>query len=68
MYTFGSILVVIGVVALLDNFGILPGNFWDFFWPALLVLVGLSFVSRSRCRKCRWNPWTRCAECDEKKA
>lgn len=67
MNTLGSILIAVGLVALLDNFGLLPGNFWEFFWPVLLVLVGLSFVSRSRCKACRWNVWKPCENCDIKK-
>lgn len=64
MHIFGTLLVVIGAVALLNNFGILPGNFWEFFWPVLLVLIGLSLMSRSRCPGCRWNMWKRCEHCD----
>jgi len=48
MYIFGGILIIVGIVAFLDNFGFLPGNFWDFFWPALLILLGASLVAKHR--------------------
>lgn len=67
MYIFGSILVIVGVVALLDNFGFLPGNFWDFFWPALLILLGASLVARHRCRDCGSGLLSRCKCVPEKK-
>jgi len=40
---FGSILIIIGVVFLLENLGILSGGVWDIIWPLLLILLGLSF-------------------------
>ena len=66
MYIFGSILVLVGAVALLDNFGFLPGDFWEFFWPAVLILIGVSFIMRNRCKECRSGLFSRCV-CDEKK-
>lgn len=36
----GSILILAGVLLLLNNLGYL-GGFWRFFWPLLLILLGL---------------------------
>ncbi len=38
---FGAmVLILTGVLFLLSNLGILPGNAWNYFFPALLVLIG----------------------------
>lgn len=59
--------MVVGVVALLDNFDILPGGFWEFFWPILLIVLGIAFVSRSKCKSCHWNMFKNCPHCNNKK-
>jgi hypothetical protein len=38
------ILILAGVAFLLGNFGILPGNAWDFIWPLVLIALGLHFI------------------------
>jgi hypothetical protein len=41
------ILIGIGVLALLQNFDMLPGNFWQTiwrFWPVILILIGVEIV------------------------
>ena len=45
---FGFLLIIIGIIVLLKNFGFISGNVWDIFWPALLIVVGLSLVLRRR--------------------
>lgn len=68
MYIVGSILVVFGAVDLLDNFGFLPGNFWEFFWPLLIIAFGLMFISRSCSHNCGWRcMWKPCVDCDPHK-
>jgi hypothetical protein len=44
---FGLAVVAIGVLFLLDNFGVPVGNFWRF-WPVLLIAIGLAKVVDSR--------------------
>lgn len=39
-------LVAVGVLFLLDNFGWLPGNAWNWLWPLLLIFFGLSLLLR----------------------
>jgi hypothetical protein len=45
---FGFLLIIIGIIVLLKNLGFISGNVWDIFWPALLIVVGLSLVLRRR--------------------
>ena len=67
MYSIGIIFVLVGAVSLLDNFGFLPGSFWEFFWPALLIIVGISLLCRSHCKGCCGKMWCMCADCKKKK-
>jgi predicted lipid-binding transport protein (Tim44 family) len=39
-----AILLLIGVLALLDQAGAIP-YFWRFFWPLLLILVGVLLLA-----------------------
>jgi len=48
----GSILTVAGVIWLLQNLGLIPGNLWDFFWPVVLIAWGLSVLTRKGGRWC----------------
>jgi hypothetical protein len=50
-YFWGTILVLVGVLLMLDNLDILSVRLWDILWPSLLVLLGIwilvgSFSSR----------------------
>jgi hypothetical protein len=38
------VLIGIGLLLLLDNLGWLPGSVWGYFWPALLILVGVGLI------------------------
>jgi hypothetical protein len=38
---FGVILILIGVFALLINFNIISGLYWNAFWPILLIVIGI---------------------------
>jgi predicted membrane protein len=46
----GSVLTVIGVVLLLFTTDVLEESAWDYIWPAILILVGLTIVLRWRGR------------------
>jgi len=46
-YLFGAIILLIGIALLLSN--VLPWfNFWAFFWPVLLITIGLFVIFRRR--------------------
>ena len=40
----GLLITLIGALILLRNLDVIHGDFWDWFWPLLLVLVGLSII------------------------
>jgi len=44
---FGLAIVAIGVLFLLDNFGVPVGNVWSY-WPVILIAVGLAKIVDSR--------------------
>jgi len=45
---FGFLILLIGVLLLLNRLGIIYGDFWDYFWPVLLVALGLSMIFKNR--------------------
>jgi drug/metabolite transporter (DMT)-like permease len=58
----GLILVAVGIIALLVKTDVLSGSIWNYTWPVILILLGLSFVlGRFRRRPWRWfgccPPW-----------
>jgi hypothetical protein len=55
----GLVIIAVGVIALLVNAGVLSGSVWEYAWPAILIIIGLSFVF-GRFRRRRWwggPPW-----------
>jgi hypothetical protein len=55
---FAIVFIVIGVVLLLNAFGILAGNFWGFFWALFFIVVGLKMlVKKEGCPMCGWHRW-----------
>ncbi len=53
---FGAIIIAVGVIALLVKTSVLSGSIWDYTWPVVLVIIGLSFIL-SRFRRRRWWWW-----------
>jgi predicted membrane protein len=51
----GGAIAAVGVVFLLHNFGVIHGNLWAFFWPVILIFVGLGMLARSVDRQGYWN-------------
>ncbi|MBI2851171.1 MAG: hypothetical protein HYX80_09090 [Chloroflexi bacterium] len=49
----GLILVAVGVLWLLTKLGILSGSIWNYFWPVVLIIIGLSFIWGWRSRR-KW--------------
>ena len=58
---FGLILIAVGVIALLEKLNVINGNVWNYTWPVILLIIGLSMVfGRFRRRRWMWwgwNPW-----------
>ncbi len=44
----GTILVLLGILILLDNFNIIRVHIWGLIWPLLLIWVGVQFLLRPR--------------------
>lgn len=40
----GMILILVGVFLLLNTLGLIPRDSWKFFWPAVLIFLGLWFL------------------------
>ena len=36
-----------GLVFLANNFGLIHGDVWKFFWPGILILIGLGMLART---------------------
>ncbi len=51
---FGLILVAVGVIAILVKAGVVTGSIWDYTWPTILVIIGLSFFLGRFRRHRRW--------------
>lgn len=43
---FGLILVILGVLVLLEKMNIIQGDFWGFFWPVVLIVLGLNMMKK----------------------
>ncbi|MBI5621564.1 hypothetical protein HY933_01710 [Candidatus Falkowbacteria bacterium] len=55
-----AFLVVLGLAFLARNLGWLSVDIWSVVWPVLIILLGLSLLSK----KGRWNCWW--CGCDHK--
>jgi len=51
---FGAVLIVIGVVFLLQNLGVISASVWSVIWPVLIILAGVSFLSKKNGNCCWW--------------
>lgn len=40
----GSLLIILGVFWLLRALGFIPKDFWEFFWPVVLILIGIKLI------------------------
>jgi hypothetical protein len=58
---FGLVIVAVGVIALLESLGVIDGSVWQYAWPVILIIIGLSFVFGRFRRHRRWwwggPPW-----------
>lgn len=60
----GTLLILIGFIALLKNLGFITVGVWETVWPILLIVVGVSLLSKRRNNN-HW-PWCFCADCEDK--
>ncbi len=40
----GIMLLLMGILMLLQKFGMLHGAWWNYFWPAAIIALGLSLI------------------------
>lgn len=52
---FAIIIILAGIGWLLQNLGIINGNFWGIFWPLLIIFWGISMLIRRRSDGCYWS-------------
>ena len=49
---FGIVLIILGVLLLFGELGIIHGSFWGYFWPVLVIAVGIRLVvGEKTCKK-----------------
>ena len=55
---FGLALLLFGIILLLEKLGIISGSIWGYFWPILLIVIGLGIIfGRRRMWHGHWR-WT----------
>lgn len=47
-YIVGFVLIIVGLMSLLNQFDLVPDIEFEYFWPALLIIVGVIFIFTSR--------------------
>jgi predicted membrane protein len=55
---FGGIVMFVGGVFLLRNLGLLHGSVWQYFWPVMLIAIGLGLLIRALEGNHAWDLWT----------
>jgi hypothetical protein len=45
---FGLILVILGILFLFEEMGIIQGDFWGYFWPIILIVLGLNMAKKDK--------------------
>ncbi|MCK4301132.1 MAG: hypothetical protein KAW91_00070 [candidate division Zixibacteria bacterium] len=46
----GVLLLLMGVLLLLERLDVIPGGSWDYFWPVVIIAIGVSLVFKNRRR------------------
>jgi hypothetical protein len=49
----GLILIAVGIIAILVKTNVVTGSIWDYTWPTILIIIGLSFFL-GRFLRSRW--------------
>ena len=62
---FGLALVVVGIIFLLEKFGIISGSIWGFVRPSLIILFGITMIFHKRRWGRGWH-WNCCCTPDDK--
>ena len=65
----GIIVLASGIIALTGKLGVRTGSVWDYPWPVILIILGLSFLWGRRSRRMRpwWYRWCLPGQDEEKR-
>ncbi|SRR5579883_227757 len=55
---FGTVVMFVGGVFLLKNLGLLHGTVWAYFWPVMLIAIGLGLLIRAFEGNRAWDLWS----------
>ncbi len=47
----GLTIILLGTFFLLRNLGVIEGDFWGWFWPSVIILLGLSMILKRPVKK-----------------
>jgi hypothetical protein len=50
----GFVLICIGILVLLSNLNLIKGDVWNYIWPIILVVFGISLILK-RNRRDHWH-------------
>jgi predicted membrane protein len=53
----GAIVAFLGAVFLVRNLGLIHSSVWGFFWPVILIAIGLALLARTLDRNRAWDLW-----------
>ena len=45
---FGVLLIIMGILMLLDRIGVLQGDVWNYFWPTVIIAIGISMIFKDK--------------------
>lgn len=51
---FAMIVTIIGFLLLLDKMGVISNEIWSYFWPLLIIVIGLSMMYNRMDRSACW--------------
>jgi hypothetical protein len=44
----GILLLILGVLMILERLGLIYGSFWEFFWPAAVLALGVHLIIKNK--------------------
>ncbi len=47
----GILILLMGVLMLLSQLGLITGSFWKWFWPVVIIAIGISMLSKHFMRR-----------------
>jgi hypothetical protein len=47
----GIMLLLLGVLMLLQQIGVITGSIWGFFWPAVVIAIGVHLIMKGKTKR-----------------